>query len=172
MKRVWMLPVIAVLASGCASPQLVENQTHFDPKEAAVINERGANVIEGQAFLRQRGGGVVTCAGETVTLVPATSYAEERIRQIYGSANGGVRFWWDGLEFAETDPRYYRMVREEICDATGDFRFDDVADGDYYVTTGVSWEVPVNVYYSSTQGGTLARRVQVAYGQIERVILN
>ena len=53
------------------------------------IKEKGNANITGQAFLNQQGGGVVTCAGNYVTLTPVNSYSKERMQLIYGSTTKG-----------------------------------------------------------------------------------
>lgn len=44
---------------------------------------RGDGEIRGNAFMMQRGGGVVTCAGNEVYLIPHNDYAAERLGALY-----------------------------------------------------------------------------------------
>ena len=55
-------------------PPQVEVQAKFDEEEIRRYSEPGTSGVKGQAFLRQQGGGIVTCAGSEVFLVPATPY--------------------------------------------------------------------------------------------------
>jgi hypothetical protein len=71
---------------GCAELTKVPGGS-FDPRGAAHIHQEGNNTITGEAFLRQNGGGVVTCAGYDVRLVPNTPYASKRMYVIYGNCN-------------------------------------------------------------------------------------
>ena len=130
--------------------------------------ENGPNAIEGQAFLRQRGGGVVTCAGEPVTLIPVSDHAIDRFRQIYGSAQGGIVRVPISLDVeSNRDSVYDSFTRHTECDAEGDFEFGGLADGEYFVTTGVYWETA-----GGLEGGSLASRVRVEGGETARVLLN
>src|SRR4030095_16529486 len=69
--------MLGLLCAGCATRQPVQMQTAFDPLEHNAYMEPGENSIKGQGFLRQQGGGVVTCAGSEVFMVPATSFFRE-----------------------------------------------------------------------------------------------
>ena len=135
----------------------------FDPSLAAYIMDIGDNTITGQAFLRQRGGGVVTCAGASVFLVPQTPHSQERFGIIYGTITEpalGVRIADDA------DPRYLEFVRETTCDAEGDFRFVDVPDGEYFVQTRVDWVVA-----SVRQGGPVMAPVTVSGGAEVNILI-
>jgi hypothetical protein len=147
----------------------VKSTVPFNPKEVSYINETGSNSLTGQAFRRQRGGGVVTCAGETVTLTPAGPYARERFSQIYGSVSGGSFSFIQHAGAVKGDPRYHSMVKTTMCDAEGDFEFTNLADGDYYVAACVRWTVGDSI---TPQGGCSARLVRLRDGQAEKVLLN
>ncbi|SDY18064.1 hypothetical protein [Citreimonas salinaria] len=168
MKSVVFAGLLAMVTAGCAG-RVIETTVPFNPNEVAFINQRGAADIEGQAFFRQQGGGVVTCAGEEVTLVPAGQYATQRMSQIYGNVNGGRINVFQGASQEGLPPQYVSMVRSSMCDAEGDFRFADVANGDYYVTTRVLWTVGNSII---PEGGALAQRVSIRNGQDARVLLN
>jgi proteasome assembly chaperone (PAC2) family protein len=71
--------VVAVIsASGCAPVTTASTgfniTSKLDEDEVKWFTESGTGTITGQAFLRQRGGGVVKGAGETVYLTPASGY--------------------------------------------------------------------------------------------------
>ena len=111
MKKFIITGLVALLTAGC-SGRVIETTVPFNPKEVAFINQRGAADIEGQAFFRQQGGGVVTCAGEEVMLVPAGQYATERMSQIYGDVNGGRISALQGASQENLDPQYTSMMRK------------------------------------------------------------
>jgi hypothetical protein len=116
------------LLAACA--QKIEMTTPFDPNEVDYINRGGAGPITGQAFMRQIGGGVVTCAGAYVDLIPAGRYARERMFNIYRSEQGGRISVRQSVDTNNVDPRYLQIEKETRCDAEGDFEFTDVANGD------------------------------------------
>lgn len=155
------------LVAACATPITIE--TPFSPEEVAYVSTRGAATVEGQAFLRQMGGGVVTCAGEEVSLIPAGTYATELITKMFGSPQGGRMTALSLVDPGETPARFREMQRRAQCDAEGDFTFAGVADGPYYVMTRVVWTVGDSFI---PEGGYLARRIEVSGGRDTRVLLN
>lgn len=157
----------AVALTGCMQ-NVVEIQTPFDPNAGTYILANGRSAISGQAFMRQAGGGVVTCAGEDVTLTPATTYQQERMRVIYGDISGGSRTTGYGDVPPPPAPGAERLTRTTKCDAGGNFEFRNLAAGDYYVSTTVQWMASQYSY----QGGYLSTRVRLGVGEAARVILN
>lgn len=174
MKKVMLaacLCVATALMCGCAAQERVLTlHTTFDEAQARAAMGPGTNTVKGQAFLRQNGGGVVTCAGETVYLAPATRYAEERITLLYGSPDGGFVSTSDTFRFRwtpETPESYHALQHTCIADAQGNFRFEGVRDGAYYLVTRVIWTFGNNRFH----GGAMARKVSVSGGRTEDVIL-
>jgi hypothetical protein len=113
----------------------------------------GVSDVMGQAFLRQRGGDVVTCAGRTVVMYPNDTYFLARR---------------DPTKEVEWSDEASRMERSTKCDATGSFEFYDVENGDWIIETSVSWEIPeiVNIghyydVYMKNQGGSMKENVSV-----------
>lgn len=69
MKRELLSFVAASMLAGCATyaaPAPVAITTPFDREAHAPYYLSGTGSIHGQAFLRQQGGGVVTCAGSPI----------------------------------------------------------------------------------------------------------
>ncbi len=180
MKRICLGLVVLALAA-CTGlrpnlpPQLVPTTTH-DSEAVKFIHEKGDNVIKASAFLTQQGGGVVTCAGRKALLVPAGPYATERINLIYNSVERGYQplmVQYAGAvvgpngtltpQFRSTviDPpqTYFLDSRDTVCDAKGEFEFENLAPGAYYVITQVSWSVG-----ATPQGGGLMQRVIIPQG--------
>jgi len=76
-----------IFAAGCLppiEPTEVSLQSSFDANAAQELLRKGNNTIRGNALVRQAGGGVVTCAGAEVLLIPATAHATERMLAEYG----------------------------------------------------------------------------------------
>jgi hypothetical protein len=160
--------VAAAVAGGCGPKARV---TMFDPAEYEPYLKAGTGSIEGQAFIRTQGGGVVTAAGRGVHLNPATEYA----REWYESAViNGVPLETDRDQAAGAAIRATR--RSTIADASGRFRFDGLPAGEYYITSEISWEVPVGYYgggVASTRTETYGAhaKVTVQDGQVTRAIV-
>lgn len=114
----------------------------------------------GQAFLRQKGGGIVTCAGSSVFLLPDTPYFVQAA--IASNSRNGV------ADMPKPPSRDVTGVREGTCDAQGNFKFTRLPAGKWQVTTRVSWVVGY-----ARQGGTLLRRLETsAQGEVSTFLLD
>jgi hypothetical protein len=165
MRLLWTLLVTAAVA-GCA-PTVMQVAVAANEVELATrILEPGTGTIKGSALIRQRGGGVVTCAGNEVYLIPATESGTRELRRIFGSAGyvrrGGDTTMGGGTLVAPPQPN-----RKGVCNAQGFFTFDRVKPGDWYVMTSVVWSVG-----DSYQGGTLLGSAQIADGGEAEIVLS
>jgi len=146
----------------------VELQNRFDAERARAALVSGNNKITGSALLQQQGGGIVTCAGNQIVLIPATPYAVERMVKAFGDSTKGFASVWKGLPtFVPDPPEFQQATRSVSGDAQGNFEFDSVADGDYFVLVKIMWMVGY-----TPQGGTLMQRVRVSGGEVKRIVLS
>ena len=177
MKKLLSGPLLIFVLSSCMTgapvlpelPAFVPLQTVFDPSEVAFINELGSNTIRGSAFIRQQGGGVVSCAGNEVYLVPRGAHSIERMDIVYGETSSpGFRLAIADRKMPEPPVDAYRSYqRETNCDIDGKFEFQNVAPGAYFVMTHVTWTVRY-----STQGGALMVPVTFAGSdELKNVVL-
>ena len=60
---------------------------------------------------------------------------------------------------------YAADAKQKVCNAQGFFKFENVADGEYFVTTDISWG-----QYGS-EGGWLMRPVRVSGGETVEIVL-
>lgn len=130
----------------------------------------GDNTISGNALLRTVGGDVRTCAGLEVNIVPEAAYSTTRIKNMFQSVDQGFLPSSSKRKIVETEPEYSKNLRSAICDAQGNFTFEHLPDGAYFVMAQVTWGVPLR-YYTSHEGGTIMQRVSVAGGEVKRVVL-
>lgn len=128
----------------------------FDKDQAASQVRDGVGTVQGSAFMRQRGGGVVTCAGATVHLIPATQYARERFTRLYSVEGPSASNRGPKVDFEPDPPEYYSLTRSAKCDAQGRFEFTEVAQGAFYLQTQVVWSV-----MNSREGGNLMALIEV-----------
>jgi hypothetical protein len=172
-KQFAIITVLLATLSGCVTTtppaERFTTLATFDAKETKERLSEGKNTIHGSAFIRQGGGGIVTCAGGPVELVPATDYASARIYALYGSTQKGYNSVKGGkrVDFKNEPPLYDTLTRTTTCDAQGFFKFDKVADGDFYIASIVVWEVGRFNY----QGGALMQRVTVKGGESKEITL-
>jgi len=159
---------LATLAA-CAAPPArppVNLGVSFDAAAAQQMLLDGVNSIRGSAFLRQQGGGVVTCAGAQVSLVPATAYAKRVYMALYGTDTGQARHLGYAVDVEPKSDDFGRLMKHTQCDAQGTFSFERVADGDYFVETTVKWIVG-----GVPNGGPIMRRVAVSGGAIASIVV-
>jgi hypothetical protein len=162
---------LAVLVSGCVTPtpptQLSVSEP-FNPADFAWSQAKGTNVIVGNAVLRTQGGDPRTCAALPVKLIGVTKYSTARMDAIYGNDESG--FYSIAAMMTRRlarNPEYEKFARVATCDAQGNFRFDEVPDGAYYVLAEVAWNVPT----LGPQGGGLMQRVEVHRGETKHIVL-
>ena len=154
MKKIFF--VLAILIAGCAANKTVRLSRPFDGEHARSQLQDGPNTINGSALIRQAGGGIVTCAGNPVYLMPVTDTAKEWASHVYGSWNAGFRnAATQGVMFKNAD-EFMATVRTSICDPNGSFKFEHVANGEFFVFTRIVWHVGGEI-----QGGSVMRAVKV-----------
>lgn len=179
MKKITPFIAAAILTTGCATPlpnssagtlnnivPMYRMTARFDADAARAQLESGKNTIKGSAFIRQKGGGIVTCAGQIVELIPATEYAAERMRAIYQNSTSGFDNDDVQYRFIPDHPDFASLKRTTRCDVQGNFVFERISDGEFYLTTEVDWQV-----LGKKQGGKIMRRVRVSGSEIINVIM-
>ena len=84
---------------------------------------RGTEHNQRQRLISQRGGGVVTCAGNHVFLVPATASATTELRRVFGDDKGYVPRGGDAIIGGGKLVVAPQPNRQGICNAQGFFTF-------------------------------------------------
>ncbi|KQY83718.1 hypothetical protein [Pelomonas sp. Root1444] len=150
--------------AGCARQQVYPSfmqPTERDEAAYGTYTTKGTATLAGQAFLVQRGGGVVKAAGRTVTLDPATTIGHDWYRK------AGRIFAFRHL--MPGSPAFRQARRSVTADGDGRFKFVDLPAGEYYVRSEVTWEIG---NYNPTQGGVVATLVKVREGAAQEVVLS
>ena len=168
----WQFVVgVSALLASCAVPPavppIVSSGAPFDLLSAEELLRKGRNVITGSAFLRQQGGGIVTCAGQNVNLIPATDYARRTFVALYGTSTDQARNIGQNVRIEPPSNEYGRLVKKTQCDAQGSFSFEDVADGEFFIETTVTWIVA-----GRPNGGAIFRPVRVSGGEKVRIVIS
>ncbi|MDG4948803.1 hypothetical protein NYR72_09890 [Actinobacillus equuli subsp. haemolyticus] len=175
MKKLLLVSALGIMLTGCVvSPSArfvpIEHKmvNKFDVKQAKNQLKRGSSKIEGNAFLRQNGGGVVTCAGQEVWLIPYTEYANEKLSVMYGNSEKG---FWNLLspqyKFTNEDPAYLANMKSTTCDSQGKFVFDNISKGSYFIATQVFWAVGYR-----QQGGFLMQKIVLNKGESKNIVMS
>ncbi len=166
MKRLFAIAMISAATAGCASPP-PPPVSGFNPAEAQYARARGAATVKGQAFLRRNDGVVVYGAGSDVALLPKTSYTDETLRAAFRGSklrmeirllgNAGPNLLNNDYQI---DPAMDPYIRRHKADGQGNFAFDGVPPGEYYILTRITWCVPSR-YSCDQQGGDLLETVRI-----------
>lgn len=153
--RITVLPLtscaLACVLAACAAPPQATTQPPriagpaWSASDHLAFAAEGPHQLLGQAFLRQRGGGVVTCAGTKVMALPDTGY----FRALIINVRAGHAVSQDELEQA----RAARVVRSTTCDASGRYAFERMPAGDWHVISMVTWTT-----LRTNEGGALIGR--------------
>lgn len=151
--------VVGMLLAGCVQPPRVADVSEFySAEEIAPYDVPGDAAVDGQGFRRQRGGGVVTCAGEDVLLMPDVAYG----REIIAALGRG-----DVVRGAYVEEEHPHAFRRERCDAEGNFTFENLAPGGWIVLSAVNWRVG-----DEPQGGFISRDFTLGKGRRLRLVVS
>jgi hypothetical protein len=165
MLRSSFVVVVAAACVQCGGVDIQEvPRPNFDPAIASYALETGATEVIGSAFARQRGGGVVSCAGNDVWLLPDEPFfawvvtpvvvrVTESALSLSGGGSSTTREWPIATRLRDT----MQYARRSQCDIDGRFRFSDVPRGQYIVATVILWEVG-----RSQQGGAAVEAFTIA----------
>lgn len=174
-KQLTLICIVLLALGGCAHLMVksVTLSNSFDPAEAQAALEAGNNTIKGSAVILRNDGVAVTCAGRKIELIPVTAYSSERMQHIYGNTERGYisanPYAGQGTAFTNDNPEYRTQgMRVATGDAQGFFTFNNVKDGEYFVTAVVTWSA---TQYSQ-EGGVLMKRVKVSSGQNVEIVLS
>lgn len=175
-----VLAFVVLAFAGCnpgmqsmQSTQHVEIHSTYNPDEIAYMKIPGNNTVKVNAFLRQRDGGNVTCAGNQIILLGVSTYATERLTAVFGSVTNPRLYRGRVILPAPPDPRYREDTVEKTCDSNEWTTFENVADGDYYLTANVVWETATGYNASMEWNGVgLMRKVSVSGGETVEVIVS
>ena len=171
--RCVVVAVAAVLASGCAAPPAApapaQMSVPFNAGDIAWSRAPGTATVEGRAAIPGAGAVTPTCAGGEAQLFPASAYAAQMMRIVFGNDVRGFAPLATARYPANIAADFPTTVRRVGCDAEGRFRFDAVPAGRWYVFS--------NVVFRGTgadaapQGGALMQRLEVAEGARANVLL-
>jgi hypothetical protein len=101
------------------------------------------------------------CAGFNVELLPVATYSSERIFRTYGNNRAGQVLLEDNPpKFTPDAPAYHEYLLKSTCNAAGEFRFDKVPAGDYFVMAFIIWTLP-GLDPPVNTGGAVMKRIHV-----------
>jgi hypothetical protein len=149
---------LVTLAAAVATIQL---DSTFSVNDVNWVREPGNSSVSGKAFLKLRDGTEKDCAGFVVELQPVATYSSERIFRTYGNNRAGQVLLEDNPpRFVPDAPGYHEYTLKGRCDAAGEFRFEKVPAGDFFIMAFIIWELP-GLDPPVKTGGAVMKRIHV-----------
>ncbi len=155
---VGLLLAVACTMPVAAPPAPLANP--FNADEVKWSQGTGTATVEGQAFMKTRGGDVKYGAGEPVMLIPYSAHSFEW----YARLTAGR-----AKDAPNIDPGLAAVTRKTTAGGDGRFKFENVPAGSYLLLTSVTWETGGK--YTPTQGGFVGSPVQAVDGKAVNIIV-
>jgi hypothetical protein len=144
-----------------AGVSTIQLDSTFDVDSVKWVREPGDATVTGKAALKLRDGSSKDCAGFEVELLPVATYSSERIFRTYGNNHAGQILLEDNPpKFTPDAPGYHEYLIKGACNPAGEFRFEHVPAGDYFVMVFIIWELP-GLNPPVKTGGALMKRIHV-----------
>lgn len=154
--RVFALVLLA-FAGGCTLEPTHQVLTPFLDNDYQLWRQSGPYTVAGQAFYKQPGGQVFTCAGESVSLMPLTGYNME-LSKLLETGKGFPPNY---------ERRAHKYDKKAMCDGSGKFAFENLPALSWLLITRVTWQengtfsfVPL-VGGPTDKGGWLFQEIQI-----------
>jgi hypothetical protein len=158
MRSFLILALSSVVISGCVTTEPYIIKSKLDPVEMSKFTAQSTTKITGQAFLKTRGGDVKFGAGADVFLYPSVSYSRE--------INSAPQF----SQIQGRDSEWGKYIKSTTADGHGNFEFNNISAGQYFIETNITWQVP-GKYGSTTTGGLVRKTIDVPKDGTLKVIL-
>ena len=178
-RLIFILPVIILFVVSCtttsqAIPYVIESE--FDESALEWRAKEGFSTIYGNSFIRDSMAiqpGPHTCAGFNVSLIPVDKYFEEYLSLQFDNLNNS--FWQRNSPRYESDfdPAAEAYQEDATCDSQGNFEFNNLPKGSYWIITAVSYECgPFRTLPPSYKGGWLLKKVSVDGQNDKKVVIS
>ena len=118
-----------LLLSACAGRPVIIERIPFDPAEYAARPTSGTAVVTGQAFIKASDGKIYYPKNEQARLNPVTTYSKQWYEVNYLARKN----------IADADPRYLNHVYKADFDPQGQFKFENIPAGNYYISAPIFW---------------------------------
>jgi len=154
------LLLLPLLLPSCLLPMIIRDPRHvpFNESEFAGYGAPGSGSVSGQLVVNI-GGQSYIGNGSSITLVPVTAYTQEMVDRELGN----------GALLVSADPRLKQYVRKARADSNGNFTFQQVPAGNYFVAGVAGYNDMSNDNNYVYQWGF--ERVTVGKGQNVRIQL-
>ena len=140
------LLIIGFLFINCSNKQKTKNDTPikivntFNYEEVKWFKTKGNGMIKGIAKFKSKKGDVRYGEEFRIELMPNCRYTEERLHNIYQNNTAGYIHVEDGVPKFTPDPEGYHETKKTMCNQKGEFQFNNLPKGDYYVIAFMLWD--------------------------------
>lgn len=148
--RALLLFSAALILVSCATQRIPFNESEYVGSPNS-----GETIVTGKIFLTDQLKQTQVGSGCEVRLEPVTSYSNQWFEVSYRN----------NRPLAAADPRYGKYVLTSTADNKGNFTFEKVAAGEYYLSGLVKWRAATcsgNVVYSMIP---VCQKISVATGE-------
>ncbi|MDH5407184.1 MAG: hypothetical protein OEY00_01085 [Gammaproteobacteria bacterium] len=129
MNKLIILTVTGLLVSACSTKPITVDRIAFNEVEFTSLAAQGTTSISGTAFIVDAQGEKHFPSNAQARLNPKTSYSRQWYEVNYLNQQN----------IADADPRYLKYVRKADIDARGNFSFENIPAGNYYISAPVFW---------------------------------
>lgn len=112
----------------------------FNDNEVKWFKTKGNASIKGIAKFKSKNGVLKYGDKFRLELMPYCLYTEERLNKIYKNNNSGYVYIEDGIPSFTPDPKAYHETIKVMCNNKGEFEFNNLPKGDYYLIAFMLWD--------------------------------
>lgn len=166
MKSLLLSFTIIFLCFSCSSVKKTDSNTpiqitsQFDNNEVRWFKTKGNGTIKGIAKFKSKKGEIRFGKTFRIELMPSCSYTKERLQHIYNSKKSGYVYVEDGIPKFIPDPDGYHDTIKTMCNDKGEFEFNNLPSGNYYIIAFMLWD---------STGGGIMQHVSLSKGELKSV---
>jgi len=143
-----LLPAILAIAASLCSCAPMPRHVPYNEAAFAPYKGAGSGTVSGRAFTVLRDNTVKVAENCDIGLMPDTAYSEEIANRVFTR----------GKKLQPADPRFTKYVRYGTTDGDGNFVFNQVHPGDYYVFMDLPFHY--TDHETDSDGNTTAYRIE------------
>ncbi|WP_025742001.1 hypothetical protein [Aquimarina pacifica] len=158
--------IIGLLLIGCSQHQKNKNDqpikiiNQFDTEEIQWFKSNGNGSIKGIAKFKSKSGDIRFGDEFRIELLPNCGYTQERLNHIYQSKSSGYVHVEDGIPKFTPDPEEFHDTMKTMCNKNGEFEFNNLPAGSYYVIAFMLWD---------QTGGGIMQQVTLSEGESKEI---
>ncbi len=162
-----LLLIIGFLCINCSSVKnpkqddtLIVIENKFSEETVSWFKTKGNGTIKGVAKFKSISNDIKFGDEFRIELMPNCLYTEERLQNIYNSKTSGFVYVENGIPKFTPDPKGYHDTIKTMCNANGEFEFNNLPPGEYYLIAFMLWD---------KTGGGIMKRVKLTVGDIKTI---